>query len=90
MPRESTLDKRDETRRARATGDGNARQCRTPVALGAQRSVLLVKGGIARAPGSQNRGSGHVACAQRVGRSYDRGELDAKAELFSASRRVTG
>jgi hypothetical protein len=42
-------------------GDGDAYQCRTPVALGAERSVPLVKGGIARAPGSQKRRSGHVA-----------------------------
>ncbi len=52
-------------------GDGNAHQCRTPVALGAQRSVPAVKGGIARAPGWQKRGSGHVAWAQTVGRSHD-------------------
>src|SRR5216683_2514455 len=40
-------------------GDGNAHQCRTPVALGAQRSVPAVKGGIARAPGwlAPRRGS---------------------------------
>jgi hypothetical protein len=47
MPREATLDRRDETQRARATGDDNAHQCRTPVALGAERSVPPVKGGIA-------------------------------------------
>jgi len=31
-------------------GDGYAHQCRTPVALGAQRSPTQVKGGIARVP----------------------------------------
>jgi len=39
-------------------GDGDAHQCRTPVALGAKRSPTQVKGGIARAPGSQKRGPG--------------------------------
>jgi len=41
------------------------------VALGAQRSPSCVKGGIARAPGWQNCGSGQVAWAQMVGRSTD-------------------
>ncbi|HZO75789.1 MAG TPA: hypothetical protein VFB60_26550 [Ktedonobacteraceae bacterium] len=41
-----------DSARARATGDGNAHQCRTPVALGTQCSPTKVKGGIARATGS--------------------------------------
>ena len=55
----------------RSKSAADAAHCRTPVALGAQRSVPAVKGGIARAPGSQKRGSGHVAWAQTVERSND-------------------
>ncbi len=95
MPPGPTLDKRDETRRARATGDGDAHQCRTPVALGAERSVPLVKGGIARAPGSQQRRSGHVAYAETVGRSSDHvrrawSKGGALGEFYLLAKMLTG
>lgn len=34
----------EQTRRARATGDENASQCRTPVALGAEHSATRAQG----------------------------------------------
>src|SRR6266516_3203598 len=71
MPPGPTLDWVGRLEERERPGDGDAHQCRTPVALGAQRSVPAVKGGIARAPGSQKRGSGHVAWAQTVERSND-------------------
>jgi hypothetical protein len=53
MPPGPTLNLGGETRSARATGDANAHQCRTPVALGAESFPTQVKGGIARTTGSQ-------------------------------------
>ena len=58
MPRESTLDWVGRLAERERPGDGDAHQCRTPVALGAKRSPTQVKGGIARVPGSQDRRSG--------------------------------
>jgi hypothetical protein len=55
IPRVSTLDWGGKTRRARASGRERCSQCRTPLALGAQRSPTPVKGGIAHAPGWQDR-----------------------------------
>src|SRR5260221_2510263 len=45
-------------------GDGDAHQCRTPVALGAQRSPTPVKGGIARVPWLRGmKGEKEYACS---------------------------
>jgi hypothetical protein len=52
MPPGPTLDPGGQTQSARATGDGNAHQCRTPVALGAESFPTRIKGGIARTTGS--------------------------------------
>ena len=58
MPLGQTLDWVGRLAERERPGCGNAHQCRTPVALGAQRSPTQVKGGIARAPGSQKCGPG--------------------------------
>ncbi len=53
MPPGPTLDWVGRLAERERPGDGDAHQCRTPVALGAQRSPTQVKGGIARASGSR-------------------------------------
>jgi hypothetical protein len=55
MPPGLTLDWVGRLAERERPGDGDAHQCRPPVALGAQRSPTQVKGGIARAPGSVKR-----------------------------------
>ena len=70
MPPGPTLDWVGRLAERERPGDGDAHQCRTPVALGAQRLPTQVKGGIARAPGMQKRRSGYGAYAETVGRSH--------------------
>jgi len=50
MPPGPTLDWVGRLAERERPGDGDAHQCRTPVALGAKRSPTQVKGGIARVP----------------------------------------
>lgn len=56
MPPGPTLDGWGKTRSARASGDDDAHQCRTPLALGESHSAPAIKGGIARATGSEECG----------------------------------